>query len=180
MAGIERQDLKFTLGKLLNTNLVVETGTEGMWTYRKWSDGTAECWGMVDQSFTPSINWGSTKYVALGQHTFPSNLFNNTPEVIATASKTSGSGMPIVALEAISSTGFKGFINELSGTQYTYPIKISFYAIGKWANYDPSTHTMEVTGFTHAQMSKTEIRALIEASGNQFKDNNIWTPNDLV
>lgn len=24
---------------------VVETGTSGIWTYRKWSSGTAECWG---------------------------------------------------------------------------------------------------------------------------------------
>lgn len=25
---------------------IVETGTSGIWTYRKWSDGTVECWGV--------------------------------------------------------------------------------------------------------------------------------------
>lgn len=27
------------------TNFVIEQGTSGIWDYRKWSDGTAECWG---------------------------------------------------------------------------------------------------------------------------------------
>ena len=31
----------------LNTAYVVATGTEGIWTYRTWSDDTMECWGTV-------------------------------------------------------------------------------------------------------------------------------------
>lgn len=32
--------------------IVLEAGTNGIWTYRKWSDGTAECWGTY---ITPSL-----------------------------------------------------------------------------------------------------------------------------
>ena len=31
--------------KLINNISIVESGTDGMWTYRKWSDGIVECWG---------------------------------------------------------------------------------------------------------------------------------------
>lgn len=40
-----KADVKELIGKILNTPVVVETGTSGNWYYRKWSDGTAECWG---------------------------------------------------------------------------------------------------------------------------------------
>ncbi len=31
---------------------ISESGTDGIWTYRKWSDGTAECWGRASVSLT--------------------------------------------------------------------------------------------------------------------------------
>lgn len=172
--------LKKLLIKMLSMPRIWEIGTDGIWTYRKWSNGIAECWGIIDESFNPKTNWGSTKYVALGQRNFPNGLFNSLPKVTATASKTSGSGMPIVALEGISSTGFKGFINELSGNEYTYPVKISIYAVGTWATIDPSTQTTTISTLSLKQMTKAEIQALIEASGNQFKDNDTWIPSDLT
>ena len=36
------------MNKLLNkedNDYIVEQGTSGIWTYRKWSSGVAECWG---------------------------------------------------------------------------------------------------------------------------------------
>lgn len=34
-------------------DFIVDTGTEGIWTYRKWNSGIAECWGNVP---TKSVN----------------------------------------------------------------------------------------------------------------------------
>lgn len=182
---MENLSIKKVLAKLLSTRMVIESGTSGIWTYRKWSDGTAECWGMIDQSFTPNTAWGSTKYTALPIQTFPSGLFNSTPKVTATASKTSGNGIPIVTLEKISNTTFAGFIDELSGTVYTYPVKVSFYAIGTWATQEtdpenPDYQLLNIDGFVQNQMSKAEVQALIEASGNIFKENDTWTPSNLT
>lgn len=42
---------------------IVEQGTSGIWTYRKWNSGVAECWGRG--SFTVSGSgtvWNSTVY----------------------------------------------------------------------------------------------------------------------
>lgn len=39
---------------------IVEQGTKGIWTYRKWSSGVAECWGTTTQkSLTLSATWGN-------------------------------------------------------------------------------------------------------------------------
>lgn len=165
---------------MLSTPMILETGTSGIWTYRKWSNGTAECWGMIEQSFSPGTPWGQTKYANLDAQNFPTGLFNAVPKVTATASKNGSSGMPIIALTGISSTGFGGYINELSGNTYTYTIKISIYAIGQWATINPSTHAMTISTLSLNQMTKAEIQALIEASGNQFKDNDTWIPSDLT
>lgn len=38
-------NMKKVLIKMLKGDFVVEEGTEGIWTYRKWNSGIAECWG---------------------------------------------------------------------------------------------------------------------------------------
>lgn len=35
---------------------IVESGTSGIWSYRKWSDGTAECWCKSIFTFTTKLN----------------------------------------------------------------------------------------------------------------------------
>ena len=42
--------------KLPAADYVVEQGTSGIWTYRKWNSGIAECWGR-EQGLTLSDGW---------------------------------------------------------------------------------------------------------------------------
>lgn len=37
---------------------VVEQGTSGIWTYRKWNSGIAECWGKYSGTVTYSSTSG--------------------------------------------------------------------------------------------------------------------------
>lgn len=54
---------------------VVEQGTSGIWTYRKWNSGIAECWGRQDNL---KITDGYTVF-----DNYPSNLFiNNNAECV--------------------------------------------------------------------------------------------------
>ena len=63
---------------------ITETGTSGIWTYRKWSDGTAECWGTHSWTISSWTGWGSTYYSTYsGNISYPSGLFNATPTVTA-------------------------------------------------------------------------------------------------
>lgn len=63
----------------------VETGTAGLWTYRKWSDGTAECWGNhTDSGMTPEKIASGVSVCAGSVFNLPENLF--TADVIPTGS----------------------------------------------------------------------------------------------
>ena len=39
---------------------VVQQGTSGIWTYRKWASGVAECWAKITQTVTPGDAWAGT------------------------------------------------------------------------------------------------------------------------
>ena len=41
------------------SDFIVEEGTSGMWTYRKWESGTMECWGTLTLTTTINAAWGS-------------------------------------------------------------------------------------------------------------------------
>ena len=47
------------------SDYVVEQGTDGIWTYRKWASGIAECWGKTEiQNADISFPWGAGYTVA--------------------------------------------------------------------------------------------------------------------
>lgn len=61
---------------------IVEEGTEGIWTYRKWNSGIAECWGIASSTtafavWTAPIYYGTTSVA----ENFPTDLFNSVPNL---------------------------------------------------------------------------------------------------
>lgn len=52
--------LGFLTGYL--TDYIVEEGTSGFWTYRKWSSGIAECWGKRTVDVNITTAWGTIYY----------------------------------------------------------------------------------------------------------------------
>ena len=52
---------------------VVEQGVSGIWIYRKWNSGLAECWGQYTYSATASTVWAAPIYVtdAAGPQQYP-------------------------------------------------------------------------------------------------------------
>ena len=71
-----------------NADFVVETGTSGIWTYRKWNSGKIEAfasnsWGGVSGSV-----WNSPLYYKDITLSLPSGLFPNAPtKVFATGNE---------------------------------------------------------------------------------------------
>ena len=72
---------------------VIEQGTSGVWFYRKWNSGLAECW--THPAITVrGVHWADV----LGGHgysiilNFPQNLFTNVTTVIANGSTGTGTG----------------------------------------------------------------------------------------
>lgn len=50
-------DTKFNT---LSVDYIVEEGTSGIWTYRKWNSGIAECWGRYTTTSSSLTHCGST------------------------------------------------------------------------------------------------------------------------
>lgn len=62
---------------------IVEQGTSGIWTYRKWNSGIAECWGYTASASiacTSPLSGSSVYYSAEQTIAFPSGLFNDIPK----------------------------------------------------------------------------------------------------
>ena len=66
---------------------VIEQGTSGIWTYRKWESGIAECWGRQDiESTTYAANGGYKAIPAA----LPSGLFNASPDIVIASGRIVG------------------------------------------------------------------------------------------
>lgn len=188
---MENISLKKVLATLLNTKMVIESGTSTKvtsgyptvyWTWRKWSDGTAECWGYTDiKSYAMSSASGNGYYT----HDYaylPPNLFTTVDAAIADRKQgtgsTSSNTLVTINVNTISTSSI-GYWVQTTGN-YTQSLAVMLYVVGKWATFDPSSATLDVTGFSQQQMTKAEIRALIEGSGNIYKDNDTWIPSNLT
>lgn len=105
-------------------HIVVEQGTSGGWTYRKYADGTAECWGGVSAS-TTLATVGSYYHRGTLTFSFPSGLFNTSP-----------------VLNVLCQQGFWCGINSVSkssATLYAFDVVngttnlgLHVHAIGRW------------------------------------------------
>ena len=114
-------------------DFVVEQGTSGIWTYRKWNSGIAECWGTAKSgTYTNTNTWGGGKYMNIGTMSFPSGLFVAKPNLTASIEKPSGSGMPFISILNASASSFDGYIYDDNTTSTGYAYNIYAHAIGRW------------------------------------------------
>ena len=111
---------------------IVEQGTSGIWTYRKWNSGIAECWGVA--SFTPSSpNTEGSLYYKYVSTNFPSGLFTARPTVQATTSVGWIAGITTHPTSVTSAT-YSGYLwaadSRAMNGNYSWAVDIS--ATGRW------------------------------------------------
>ena len=109
---------------------IVEQGTSSIWTYRKWSDGTAECWGRQNYgSMELTWQYGGLYYRDAAEISYPFT-FAEVPQVQVTRTYPSTGGLiiPIPAGQSASAISF--YI--ASSTSSTYTVSVAIYAFGKW------------------------------------------------
>lgn len=118
---------------------VIEQGTSGIWTYRKWSDGTSECWGQKDFYVTfGTSTWGGmyTSGAISGSNvTFPSGLFNSTPNIQASLLTRSIGGILIApggAGSNIASSTQTGVYEICRGNTTSGAFTICYSVKGTW------------------------------------------------
>ena len=128
-------DLKKQINKLLEAvkvDYVVEEGTSGIWTYRKWNSGIAECWGeWASGSFAPDGSTGGwyRRIVTPSDQTFPTDLFIEAPKAFFDLTYW-GNGYYWGTIRTLTASTFQLqlFRNDNASSQG----RGNIYAIGKW------------------------------------------------
>lgn len=106
---------------------VVEQGTLGIWTYRKWNSGLSECW-TTSTLITTGSAWANIMggYGYSVSYNFPSGLFISNP--VTTGNGRTGSGGGFV----FCSGSTKSISAYVVGNQEDPKLTVEFFAKGKW------------------------------------------------
>lgn len=111
---------------------VIDQGTSGDWTYRKWSSGKYECWRFANYSGTTFPNTrGSMYYATRAALSFPIT-FASVPHIFLQSKSVNGilSG---VGLDSATTTKSQlGIMYLYSPTNTSGDTYISIYVIGQW------------------------------------------------
>ena len=123
-------DNGFNSGTSNQADFVVEQGTSGDWTYRKWSSGVAECWANISAG-QPSMMTaeGYGYYAPIVSYNFPTNLFISVP-VVSYAAQMGGSlgNFNISGINSALMQGYWWCTRQMNfSTCY-----LSTYAKGRW------------------------------------------------
>ena len=120
--------------KALSVDYIVEQGTSGIWTYRKWNSGIAECWGRKTWSSPVAVttSWGGIcESSSQSNIEYPSNLFIESP--VLTMFGTTATKGALLAIEVEGDYADKipkyWFTRGASGNPV--PV-VSIHAIGRW------------------------------------------------
>ena len=121
-----------TIGSKSVAAFVTECGTSGIWTYRKWSNGIAECWGTSDEVTVTTWNsWGGMYTAAnvIKAYNYPFT-FKSIPALQITYRAVAMGGLHYV--ESTGTTTATPAVSIMRGTSAT-GLKgcAHFYAIGK-------------------------------------------------
>jgi hypothetical protein len=116
------------------TDFPIEEGTDGIWSYRKWHSGIAECWGLYPITGAAiTTAWGSLYETAINyQQNFPKGLFIDTPVAHYFAQTSDGGGC--LALETVGKTtkDYTCSLFPIRATPQTVDLTIAIRAIGRW------------------------------------------------
>jgi hypothetical protein len=120
-----------TLGFL--KDYIVEQGTSGIWTYRKWNSGRAECWGRRQVDVNVNTAWGSTGlyYGTVDTVGFPFK-FTEVPALNVTVEYGTDNYSLFVASCGYSAATYARPIMLCRNDSRTVNCVLIYHAFGKW------------------------------------------------
>lgn len=124
------------LDNALVKDYIVDQGISGIWTYRKWNSGLAECWGVYTMTSAATKSWGTLYYSdTLAPRinypfTFASrpqeNVFLHGSSVAGWVYAEAGG----IGLNTTTQTGQYGFVRPT--TIASSEVKYEFTVVGRW------------------------------------------------
>lgn len=113
-------------------DFILEQGTSGMWTYRKWSSGIAEAWGENSLTVATQTAYGNGFYNgSVINHALPSGLFNARPQVVGSVSNTGDAQLyyPVIAVTRAGEINYSIMSTKSNASATVY---VSFRLTGRW------------------------------------------------
>lgn len=110
------------------------TGAHNTWNYRKWSDGTLECWArFYIDSMNISTTSGQLKYgnVSISNRTYPV-AFVIYPTVTVSGNVSGGNGWVVMNNTDYSETRLGTMVAYSSASRTGVGVTVNVYAIGRW------------------------------------------------
>ena len=117
---------------------VVEEGTSGIWTYRKWNSGVSECWCITTPTSIAASTWAAWGNIYEAKITdvinYPTNLFTSFPTVMASATPRSTAGVMGIETSATGDASHTPYFYALRPNKptATMTVSASIHAIGTW------------------------------------------------
>lgn len=112
------------------TDFVVDQGTSGIWSYRKWNSGFAECWGTYTASIaitTAAAAYGGYRSAQITAPDFPF-AFASAPTITATSANGGGHWVNNITSSIINVK----FYLSIGASSAAANRSISFHVNGKW------------------------------------------------
>lgn len=116
----------------LIADYVVDYGTSGIWTYRKWASGIAECWGELSYTESFTNPYGNCWYKAHGDIALPSGLFNAPPEIWSSIA--SNGGIFTSSFYSVETAKIGFYIGSMSQENNAKSLRVMLRAKGLWQN----------------------------------------------
>lgn len=108
-------------------NVIVDQGTSSDWTYRKWSNGTAECWKTAIDTRTTAFSATGSVYYRTTNVPLINPFFVEAPTVTVTQSM---SNVGSACLSNVTTSTLS--ITEMSAVSTGRAVTLYIYCIGKW------------------------------------------------
>lgn len=129
--GVVRYRTKAELQGDLAADYIVGQGTSGIWTYRKWASGVAECWLESELTLTgstPVANMNDSAYLSYVDVDLPFT-FKTQPRAVANGVLGTGTGFVNVWCR----NGYNEITVYVTGNQNSAAIRIrSMIVTGRW------------------------------------------------
>lgn len=121
---------------------IVDEGVSGIWTWRKWASGLAECWGNKSYSFSGFNQWGQVYSYDIGATAYPSNFFIAKPFFNISQAQYSG-GNSWSSMESGGSQNETPGTIIMRGTSQTGSLTGTVYYVAKgyWKTPEPMDKT---------------------------------------
>jgi hypothetical protein len=113
-------------------NVVIEQGTENGCHYRKWLDGTAECWARRTLDVDIDAQWGAIYYGMVDGFAFPKGLFISAPICQATVEPGSSSQVAWVATSGKATSESAPAVLVCCPVTKEADFDILYHACGTW------------------------------------------------